>query len=451
MPPAKTLREAYNAANPTEPLPPDDERYVNCTDVRGDEDTVSQMFRTISYSDAHTHQLFTGHRGCGKSTELLRLQQRLEGDGFYVVYFAVDEDLDPNDLIYTDLLLSIARRVVAQTSEEKIDLGDALNVVEKWFAEVVYEEGEWEKVEQELKNEAEIGLGLPKGLPFIARVLTRLTGQIKTGDEVKKKIRQRLDNRIPQLISGLNDLLNRADVEVQRAGRKAVAVIVDNLDRVTYKDLGDGRTSHDALFIEHGDQLCALRCHTIYTVPISMMYGLSARNLDGIFARCHVLPMIKSHRPRAQGGGEEPGGTERLREIIRQRVDVGALCEPEAVEYFCRACGGHPRDLMTLVRQSIEYADDHQPKPITLAAARRAEARLISAFSRMIPEPYYEKLVAVYQTNKIKKDADHQAMLFSQSVLEYANGTEPWHDVHPAVQKLKSFQEQLDRSRVIEG
>ena len=92
-----------------------------------------------------------------------------------------------------------------------------------------------------------------------------------------------------------------------------------------------------------------------------------------------------------------------------------------------------------------------EPRPVTLDAATRAEARLISAFSRMIPEPYYEKLVAVYQTNKIKKDADHQAMLFSQSVLEYANGTEPWHDVHPAVQKLKSFQEQLDRSRVIEG
>jgi hypothetical protein len=184
-------------------------------------------------------------------------------------------------------------------------------------------------------------------------LLTRITGQIKTGHDIKKKIRDRLDSQIPQLIGGLNDLLNRADVEVQRKGRKAVTVIVDNLDRVTYKDLGDGRTSHDALFIEHGDQLCALRCHTIYTVPISMMYGLSARNLDGIFARSHVLPMIKSHRPRSQGSGEEPNGMQRLRDIIGQRIDVEELCEPEAVEYFCHACGGHPRDLMTLVRQSI--------------------------------------------------------------------------------------------------
>lgn len=448
MPPAKTLREAYNTANPTEPLPPDDPRYVDCTDVRGDEDTVSKMFRIISLSDKPTHQLFTGHRGCGKSTELLRLQQRLEKAGFYVVYFAVDEDLDSNDLIYTDLLLSIARRVIDQTSKDEIDLGDALKTVETWFSEVVYQEDEWRTVEQELKSEAEIGISLPKGLPLIGRLLTKVTGQIKTGDAIKKEIRQRLDSQIPQLIGGLNDLLNRADVEVQRKGKKGVAVIVDNLDRVTYKDLGDGRTSHDALFIEHGDQLCALRSHTVYTVPISMMYGLSARNLDGIFDRRHVLPMIKSHEPREKGGGESPGGMKKLRDIIGQRMDVDELCEPDAVEYFCRACGGHPRDLMTLIRQSIEYVDE---KPITLAAARRADAQLVSAFSRMIPEPFFEKLVNVYRTNKIIKDADHQKMLFSQSVLEYADEAEPtsgeqpepWHDVHPAVRKLRSFQELL--------
>jgi predicted AAA+ superfamily ATPase len=114
--------------------------------VRGDEDTVSKMFRIISLSDKPTHQLFTGHRGCGKSTELLRLQQRLQRAGFYVVYFAVDEDLDSNDLIYTDLLLSIARRVIAQTSKDEIDLGDALRTVETWFSEVVYQEDEWEPV-----------------------------------------------------------------------------------------------------------------------------------------------------------------------------------------------------------------------------------------------------------------------------------------------------------------
>ena len=127
---AKTLRYAYNRVDPTQPLPDGDARYVNCDDVRGNEDVVTQMFRTVSYSDKDSHQLFTGHRGCGKSTELLWLKARLLAADFHVVYFAVDEYLDPNDLIYTDLLLSIARRIEADFRESDIDLSEALTTVE---------------------------------------------------------------------------------------------------------------------------------------------------------------------------------------------------------------------------------------------------------------------------------------------------------------------------------
>ncbi len=103
---------------------------------------------------------------------------------------------------------------------------------------------------------------------------------------------------------------------------------------------------------------------------------------------------------------------------------------------------------MRLVRQSIEDADDGPP--ITLAAVRRAETSLVSDFSRMIPEEYYGLLVAVSRTNEIKRDEDHQKMLYSQSVLEYpkeSDETEPWHDVHPAVQQLKGFREALRNER----
>lgn len=452
MPPARTLRDAYNAANPSEPLKPGDPRYVNCTDVRGDEDTVAYMFTTISFSDSHTHQLFTGHRGCGKSTELLRLRDELVRAGFFVVYFAVDEYLDPNDLIYTDLLLAIARQVEEACREEGLDLSEPLKMIETWFSEVVYQRSEWENVEQELQNEATLGFGLPQAVPLIARFLTKLTGQIKTGDAVKTDIRRKLDSQITQLIQSINDLLDRAHVEVRASGRQGVAVIVDNLDRVTFKVLGGDTpadsgikrtTSHDALFIDHGEQLCALRCHVVYTVPISMMYGQSARTLCGIFPDYRVLPMIKVHEPRADGGGDLPEGVERLKGILSHRIELDVLCEPEAVEYLCHACGGHPRDLMTLVRHAIEYAVAARSSAITLDAVRRAEARLVTAYDRMIPEEHYKRLAAVHLTNDIENDSEHKAMLYNQSVLEYANG-KLWHDVHPAVLKLSRFRKLLE-------
>jgi hypothetical protein len=453
MPPAKTLREAYNLADPTQPLPSGDPRYVNCNDVRGNEDTVTQMFRTISFSDKYTHQLFTGHRGCGKSTELLRLKERLEKADFNVVYFEVDKFLDPNDLIYTDLLLSIARRVVEEFSDEgkeillRDELEEALRPIERWFSEVVYQENEWDAVQEQLETEASLGIGLPKFVPLIGRLFAKYTGQIKTGADIKTEIRNKLDRQISQLIEQLNDLISRINIELHKLDKKGVIVIVDNLDRVTLKELSDERTSHDALFIEHGEQLCALRCHIIYTVPISMMYARKATILRGIFPDSRVLPMIKAHEPKAKGGGDSQEGLDRLRGILDQRIDVAMLADPEAVTYLCRVSGGHPRDLMTLVRHSIEYADETQSQPITRHAAERAEARLVSAFSRMIPDEHFEKLVQVHRTNDIPNDTEHQRMLFNLSVLEYANGIEPWHDVHPAVHKLNRFKKALEDER----
>jgi len=236
-------------------------------------------------------------------------------------------------------------------------------------------------------------------------------------------------------------------------------IIVDNLDRVTLKEVSPGLTSHDALFVEHGRQLRDLRCHTIYTVPISMVYSTKARELENIFPDWRVLPMIKVHEPRVKGGGDSELGLERLRGILSHRIDLETLTESDAITYLCRASGGHPRDLMTMVRHSIEYADETQAKPLNLPAVRRAEARLVSAFARMVPEDHFEKLVRVHLTNDIENDEDHQRMLFNQSVLEYANddvsavvperevSTEPWHDVHPAVQKLARFRKALEDER----
>jgi len=51
---------------------------------------------------------FTGHIGCGKSTELLRLKTELEQQGFHVVYFESSQDLDMADVDISDILLAIA-------------------------------------------------------------------------------------------------------------------------------------------------------------------------------------------------------------------------------------------------------------------------------------------------------------------------------------------------------
>ena len=438
---ATTLREAFACTDPVIPLPSGDPRYVDCTPVRGDEDLVTQMYRTVTWSDADSTQLFTGHRGSGKSTELLRLQARLENAGYVVLFFEADDDLDVNDLQYADLLLTIARHVIGDLSEQGIRLReDLLREVEGWFSETLYTEAKWRDVERELAAEAALGIGLPEQFPLVAKLLARVTGQIKTGKAVRSEIRLQLDPQISQLMANLNLMLKDANAKILKRGGKGLVLIIDSLDRVVYRDLGDGRTTHTALYVEHGEQLCGLDCHVVYTVPISLLYSSRATVVEQIFERIRVLPMIKTHDRDDQPFDE---GLSYLRRILDARLDLDTLFAPAAVTFLCEHSGGHPRDLIRMVRQACIYAPENVLRPITLAAVERAFAQLVATYGRMIPEAHYPLLAGVHLAKTIRNDADHELMLYNLSVLEYVNGQPPWHDVHPAVPALPKFLEAL--------
>src|SRR4051812_3151627 len=99
----------YRACEPNEPIGPDDPRHVNFDEVRGD-NVVLELSNTIQLADEDSPKchLFPGHRGVGKTSELLRLKSLLEKVTFHVVMFDVQDALDVNDLDFPDLIVYIA-------------------------------------------------------------------------------------------------------------------------------------------------------------------------------------------------------------------------------------------------------------------------------------------------------------------------------------------------------
>lgn len=435
---AESLKDVFNTADPTLPLQSGDRRYVDCTAERGNEDVVSQMFNIISWTErAFTAQLFTGHRGCGKSTELFRLRKRLEDAGYAVIYFEADEIIDVEDIVYSDVLVAMAQQVYYGLQKLNVQLSDdLLNDVFAWFAEVVFEQKNVKEFQAALA--AEFGFGLPQVLTPLAQLMAKITGQLRTGVESRKEIRRKLDPQIAHLIDRINLLIQTGVAALRKQGKEGLVIMVDNLDRIPFRKLDETRNNHDALYIEHGEQLRALRCHLIYTVPIAILYSPRARILTNIFPDCLTLPMIKVHTQDNQPWSE---GLARMRQILAERIKLDAVFEERALELLCAESGGHPRILMTLVRYACQYPVNRYPRPIDANAAERAINRITSEYSRSIPEEHFAALAVVYRDKRCKNDDDHRLMLHNLSVLEYMNGREPWHDVHPSVLRLAKFQE----------
>ena len=97
--------------------------YIDFSSVRGG-NIIKELGRTIARlsPDKPTCQLFTGHIGCGKSTELQRLKADLEEQGFHVVYFESSQVLEMADVDVTDIMLAIARSVSESLEAVQIKL-----------------------------------------------------------------------------------------------------------------------------------------------------------------------------------------------------------------------------------------------------------------------------------------------------------------------------------------
>jgi len=425
------IEDVYNACNPLFPLPAGDPRYVPCGEARGGEDVVEIFARRIRRSEKPLCQLFAGHLGGGKSTELLRLKAELEqprdGQNYLVVYFAADEeDLDSNDVDFSDILFAVIKELASQLREKDIELRPG------WFRSI------WEEIKGILQLPVEFEkLDLPAGF-------AKLTAVIKNSPDSRKLIRQAVEPRLSSLIEETNHVLADAFERARSQGYRDLVVIVDNLDRVTLRVVEDktGTTTHDLLFIERADQLQSLRCHVVYTVPVSLTYGQKAAVLLSRYPNIGPrLPMVKIADPR---GRSSRRGIEIMRQILALRFQsVGVKVEEvfpdqRLADRIIDLSGGHPRHLLTLLRFALDRVED---LPLTTDAVERAVQ--VFANTWIVPEDHWLFLPEIHRTARIKSDLTHQAMLYNLVVLEYLDGEEPWYAVHPAVRHLRRFREAI--------
>ncbi len=443
MPLPVTVDDAYGEVDPDVPLYAGeaDPRYVDLTDVRGGDDLAALIARQIRRSDRrkgarYLKLLFTGHRGSGKTTELARLKRKLEAEGYFVVYFDVEEQLDIADIQYLDVLVVLAQEVVHQLRESEvfaIELNqDLLADMARWFGTTVLEEEE--DRERERMLEAEYGLGLKTPALVLLDMLTGVRSQIKVSGKQRRIYRRTLENNVWDLIGYLNELLDNARVRLQQAGSAGLVVIADGMEKVIYTEVGgemDRRSSHEVLFIEHGEQLKAPRCHVVYTVPLSLLFNRNVAQIfpDGYF----VVPMVKIAE---EDGRPSRAGREALHQVLARRMELSAIFESdELVWQLVGLSGGHIRDLLRLVRYAFDYTD----AKVGAEQIERARRRLLNEYDRLVRDSDLPRLHQVHIQRRVPSDPEFSPLLFNLLVLEYQNG-ERWADVHPAVLALEKFQ-----------
>jgi hypothetical protein len=434
---ALDLRKFYQACNPSKTLDlakaEDRPYYIDFSSVRGGE-IIEELGRTITLfsPDEPTCQLFTGHIGCGKSTELLRLKDQLQGQGFHVVYFESSQDLDLADVDISDILLAIARQV--STSLESINI----KLKPGYFANLFTEVKDFLQTPIDLTLGAELSLGIGK-----------LTAQTKDSPKLRGQLRQYLEPRTNGILEAINELLERATQELKRRGKNGLVVIVDNLDRVDSSPKPMGRMQPEYLFIDRGEQLRRLKCHVVYTIPLALIFSnesevLTSRLGGGIDPK--VLPMVPV---QLKDGSDCLEGMALLRQMVLARAfpDVNpyhrldfiaeVFDSPETLDKLCRGSGGHVRNLLGLLYSCLQKKNP----PISLNCVERVIRERRNKLVLGIKPQEWELLRQVRECKTVQQEPEYQILLRNMLVFEYRNDDEaPWFDVNPVLAEAKELQ-----------
>ncbi len=428
MYPATVLEDVWQACNPDQPLGPDDSRYVDLNPARCEANmakTIGRAIRGCGQTE-FLHKLVTGHRGSGKTTELLRVKETLERDGSFVVYVDIEKMLDLGDINYKDVLLVIVQALGDSLEEKKIKV-DALLLqeIEDWFSQKVLVSTE----EDSDNRTASAGLEISGTLPFLAKLLGKATAEIKSASANRKEIRKNLDQDLSRFLSLLQKFVLSARMAVQAKGKANLVVIVDGLEKAIRRDASEKKPStHVEIFMHHADQLKISECHVIYTAPMSLVY--EAHIGDAWPDEYYLIPMIKL---RDRNNKDWQKGRNALWEVVRKRVDVDAVFEtPDTIEDFISLSGGAVRDLLRLFRRAYTYASGDR---IDRKVGQKAIAAYLRDESRLIPEKGRTVLQDVADKKDMPSNSSSVDLLHNRLIHEYQNG-ERWADVHPAVKYL---------------
>jgi hypothetical protein len=432
-----SLRQLYaNLAD--EALQPESPFYEPVYQQLGLEDPVQKMSTLIDFDGVESIRLFSGFRGSGKTTELHRLQRVLEERGYFVLYADALNYVNAAEPIeITDLLMVMA--------------GAFSDALEHKLGSDIARETFWDRIWTFLNTEinlkeasAKLGYETP-GKELFGSVKTGLDlkFELKSATNFRRQLQGFLANKLKELKSNVDRFFEYGIKEIRKARGEntQVVFIFDQLEQLrgTLQTEQDVIRSVERIFAIHVDLLKIPYVHAVFTVPpwlkfvlpgtvqITLLSTVHLWNNDVGRTRCKpawgVFRSLVGRRLGKEGS-----------ELLFGRQAAGQ----KLVDDVIGVCGGHFRDLLRLLRDTVVRATSLSNLPVpatvivnTINAARRDFLPIAQDDARWLAEIARVRATALPSTeatpvNRLARFLD------SHFVLYFVNADE-WYDIHPLI------------------
>jgi hypothetical protein len=354
---------------------------------------------------------FSGHRGCGKSTELLHLLGNPEiQKKYWPINFSIREEADIIDIDFRDVLLAIGSRLFREYRKKGGKLPEQLlKELHSWKGKV---EKEVSTILDGRVANVEIGASIDA---FFASAGLKM----KLEPATRVVLRQVVETDITGLIA----IINHIAAAIYTTERLIPLVLIDDMDKPSLERAR-------AIFHDRREIMMQPNCAIVYTVSSALFYS---KEFDSIRDQALFLPNIYLHPPMDRGRHHE-AGYRLLSQFVHLRMSPD-LIEDAALDAAVTYSGGVFRELARIIRTAIGRARRRKATKLDASDVEWAATEIRNEYRRILDKEDLKLLKSVSANNRLEYTERMRPLLQLLALLEYRDG-ENWCDVHPVLRKL---------------
>lgn len=339
-----------------------------------------------------------GHRGTGKTSELLSLQNKIENTNCYFVVFSdlSDGSLDINNIEFVDIMLLILENFINELEKNGAKVSsDILEPFYSWFNERITE------INSIVDASAEIGVEVEAGItiPFFSKLLAKTTAKLGSSSQTKESIRNVLKPKVSDFLLKFNELILSIKNEFRNNNKyDDILFILDGFEKIGHLD------NRKKVIIDDANLFNRIETNMIITLPIELFeytYSLTS------FAKIIPFPLIAL---------EKEGARETLKEFILKRVDISLFADNNVCDKIIEYGAGSPRETLRIIQQAYVEAEHEF---IDGESVEKAIESMGNQMARYLEEKEISVLKRILNHEDVPFDDTVANLLVEKILLEY--------------------------------
>ncbi|MDR1544939.1 MAG: tetratricopeptide repeat protein [Prevotellaceae bacterium] len=344
---ATELKDIYNNFGLTalvgEELDPETGIYVDTIEARTNDrynSPLRKLYDACTGESSDFIQILLGHRGCGKSTEINKLEQEFLSKDYIVkkINCAVETNLSTIEVF--DIIYIILQSLINIVEEHKIK---GIDVNNKIIVRALNYFDDTEIITRVTENKVEsVEAGMGLDLNAIVNIFAKGKMGIQYNTETIAEIKSRIKKNNEDWFNCIDFLCEK----IYEQKKKRPIIIFENFDKII--DISKVLDIFKSGYISSEK----IRTYCIFTFPIGLTYNPLMGQIQHYFEQ-FTFPMIEVKK---RNGETNETGVDAIKKIIEKRADLN-LFEEGCLDLLIEKTGGSLRELFSCIRFAAKRAE----------------------------------------------------------------------------------------------